>query len=60
LKIDPATTARALRARYHEQTSYRPEGDALTSHPPLAFDDDDGDATAAWLGHIYAGRIRVR
>jgi hypothetical protein len=60
LKIDPAITARALRTRYHEQTSQRPEGDAVTPHSPLAFDDDDGTATAAWLAHIDAGRITVR
>jgi hypothetical protein len=47
LKIDPAITARALRTPFHEQTSQRPDGDAVTPRPPLAFDDDDGTATAA-------------
>lgn len=60
MKIDPAITATASRSRYHEQTSPRPEGDAVTPRPPLAFDDDDGDATAAWLAHVDAGRIKVR
>jgi hypothetical protein len=60
LKIDPVIAARALRMRYYEQASYRPEAEPITPRPPLAFDDDDGDATAAWLAHIEAGRIRVR
>jgi hypothetical protein len=73
LKIDPAITARALRTPFHEQTSQRPEGDAVTPRPPLAFDDDDGTATAAWLGQLrradcpgdrrapqWGGRIKVR
>ena len=60
MKIDPAITARALRTRYHEQTSCRREAEAAIPRPTLAFDDNDGAATAAWLGHIDAGRIAVR
>jgi hypothetical protein len=58
LKIDPGIT-RALRARYYNPASFRAEGDS-GARPPLAFDDDDGDATAAWLDHIDAGRIKAR
>jgi hypothetical protein len=60
LTIDPAITARALRTRYYEQTTHRPEDIAVAQRPPLAFDDDDVDATAAWLAHVDAGRIKVR
>jgi hypothetical protein len=60
LTIDPAITARALRTRCHERTTSRPEDNAGLPRPPLAFDDDDGDATAAWLAHVEAGRIKVR
>ena len=59
MKIHPAKTPSVLHAR-HEQRSHRPDAEALTQRPPLVFGDDDGDATAAWLRHIDAGRIKVR
>ncbi len=60
MKPHPAITAAARCTRYVAALSHRPTGEGVTPPPPLAFEDDDGSATAAWLAHIDAGRIKVR